>query len=228
MQTMIVTQHRGKKLRTYRQWCTYCKSHFMTQSFKPYSRRVTCGQPACQIAHNRFINNEIRWQKQENRQTANSKPERKIITKTCPYCKRAFDFVNKRRVTCGQPKCKKKRAIEYIFNKKLIVKNCAICDKQFKCMGDRRVTCGRPKCVKQRSRNTRYQKLLMTKSCVFCGKVFDCLGPGRVTCGLEQCQTKLKRAWHKAPENKSRLKHYKERHRAKLLMHKELKRLAGL
>ena len=48
MQSMSVTQYRGKQVHTYRKWCTYCKSHFMTQNFKSYSRRVTCGQPACQ------------------------------------------------------------------------------------------------------------------------------------------------------------------------------------
>ena len=220
MQSISVTQHRGKKLRTYRhrKRCTYCKSYFIIQSLNPYSFRVTCGQPDCQKKHSFFIQSEIRRQRYEKQK----------VTKICPYCNKAFDCVGKRRVTCGQPNCTKKRNLEYNFNKKLIVKNCSVCDKQFKCTGDKRVTCGRPKCIKQRSRDTQYKKLLMTKSCLFCGKVFDCLGHRRVTCAKPKCQIKLKRAWHKMPEHKSQLEHYKERHKAKLLMHKELEMLAGL
>ena len=218
MQSMSVTQHKGKQVRTYRKWCTYCKSHFMAQSFKGYSSRVTCGNPICQTAHSYFLNNKIRRKRFEQQK----------VTKVCPYCKKHFDCVGDRRVTCGKHNCMKKRNLEYNFNKKLIVKSCSVCGKVFKCCGKKRVTCGLLKCQRKRNRDIQYQKKLIVKSCSVCGKVFDCLGPGRVTCAKPKCKIKHKRAWHKMPEHRDRLEHYKERRSGLLLMHKQLESLAQI
>ena len=136
MQAVGVAKVWGRKIHTYRKWCSYCRSYFMAQSLKPVCHRVTCGQADCQKAHNLLINNE--WL------------AKKAKTKYCLYCKRPFQTIGTKRKTCGRPLCQEKRNLVY---------------------------------VKQaRSR----------------------------------------------PEYKAHLLHYQNRHRAKLLMLKELEKLAGI
>ena len=101
MQAVCVAKVRGREYRTYRVWCTYCKSHFMAHR----AGRVTCGQPACRKAHNLTT----------NRPRSRAYFQRNAKVQNCLYCKAEFKTISQKRVTCGRPKCQSKRNIDYNY-----------------------------------------------------------------------------------------------------------------
>ena len=116
---------------------------------------------------------------------------------------------------------------------------CAYCRSYFMAQSPKpschRMTCGQPDCRKAHNlliSNEWRAEHAKTKACRFCKKPFKTMGTKRKTCGQHSCQEKRNlvyikqsRSW---PEYKARLLHYQNRHRSKLLMLKELERLAVL
>ena len=128
-----------------------------------------------------------------------------------------------------------------VFGRKIYTyrKWCAYCRSYFMAQGSKpvchRVTCGKPDCKEAHNlliSNEWRAKHAKTKVCWFCKKPFKTMGKKRKTCGKPLCQEKRNLVYVKQARRrldyKLRLLHYQNRHRAKLLMLKELERLAGI